>query len=162
MTLRNYFLFLFIISLCNACSVNQAKNANSYDATPYKINLIKEQTLPAPRKLSKQEQEAYLSKASREITNTPTKYLRVKHYQDPQGPLLVSIKNNSPLIINKLTLVSQLFNVEGNIINQESWSTTHSIPPNTRSRYYPTPVSYHLNQNERIKTIIKKVLIKQP
>jgi len=157
MTLRNYFLFLFIISLCNACSVNHAKNTN-----PNKVNLFKEQTLPAPHKRSKQKQEAYLSKVSREIKNTPEKYLHVKHFQDPQGPLLVSIRNNSPLIIKELTLISQLFNLKGKLINQESWSTTHSIPPNTRSRYYPTPVSYHLNQNERIKTIIKTVLTKQP
>jgi len=107
----------------------------------------------------KEGQDARLNLALLEIHEKPEKYLKVKHQQDPKGPLLVTIENHSPLDIKKVTLISQLFDDKRNMIKEGSWHITEPLKAGERSRYFPVPVSYHLKPNEHIKTKIQKVLI---
>jgi len=92
-----------------------------------------------------------------EIHKSPSKYLKVKHQQDSNGPLLISIENKSPLEIKQLTMLSQLLNDKGKVIKEDTWKTKQAIKPKSRSRYYPIPVSYHLKPEERVRTVIKSV-----
>jgi len=104
-------------------------------------------------------QDARLNLALLEIHDKPEKYLKIKHQQDPKGPLLVTIENRSPLEIKKITLVSQLFDNKRNLIKEASWQITEPLKAEERSRYFPVPVSYHLKQNEHVQTKIRKVLV---
>jgi predicted Zn-dependent protease len=105
-------------------------------------------------------QQARVKLAKLEINSTPKKYLKVAHFQDPKGPLLVKIENRSPLRIIELSLTSQLISSQGEIVKQKRWKTSAAIPSGKASRYYPEPVSYHLEPGEQVKTEISSVKYK--
>jgi len=107
----------------------------------------------------KEGQDARLNLALLEINDKPEKYLRIKHQQDPKGPLLVTIENRSPLEIKKVMLISQLFDNKRNVIKEASWQITEPLKAGERSRYFPVPVSYHLKQDEHVQTKIRTVLV---
>ena len=95
-----------------------------------------------------------------EIEKQPEKYLTAKHIQDPKGPLLVTIENRSPLDIDTLVLSTQLISAKGKVIKQKDWQTSEAIPAQQRSRYYPAKVAYHLKTGEQVRTLIKRVKLK--
>lgn len=97
-----------------------------------------------------------------EIEQTPEKYLKTQHFQDPKGPLLVSIENLSLLEIEGLKLSTQLLDAKGNILKKEEWTTSETIPARQRSRYYPAKVTYHLQPGEQVITTITEVTISKP
>lgn len=102
-------------------------------------------------------QQASIQLARLEIHEKPEKYLSVNHVQDPKGPLLVIIENHSAIEIKALTLTSELFNASGALLQRQSWQTRQTIPAGQRSRYYPVPVSYHLQQGHSVSTHITEV-----
>ncbi|WP_231881151.1 hypothetical protein, partial [Oleiphilus sp. HI0123] len=104
-------------------------------------------------------QQAKLKLALIEIKQTPEKYLKAKHVQDPKGPLLVTIENHSPLNIGALQLRTQLIDANGKVIKIEEWSINETIPAQKRSPYYPAKVVYHLKTGEKVKTSISSVTL---
>lgn len=102
-------------------------------------------------------EQAKLSLAHLEIQNNPNKYLKVNHIQDPKGPLLVFIENNSPLDIKGLHLTSELYNAKGEMIKAQKWQINELITRHKRSRYFTVPVVYHLESNQQIKTYVTQV-----
>mgnify|MGYP000008054117 FL=1 len=94
-----------------------------------------------------------------DVHRHPEKFISIRYHQDPNGPLLVRFENNSPFDITKLTLYSQLLNAQDEVVMQETWHTKETINAHKRSRFYLSPVSYHLQQGEKIKTQIKDLII---
>ena len=155
---------VILLLTCSACSVapsNAEKHLPTH-SNPDEINIT--QTPPSPLQKTTgptateiQNTAAYLDAMHLEIRDKPGKYLKIKHYQDPNGPLLVSIKNSSNMTIEELSLVSRLFDSKSKLIKHQVWHTKAAIEANTRSRYYLTPVTYHLKPGEQIETTIQEV-----
>ena len=156
--------FIILLLICSACSVNSSKSEKPL-LSPSNSNLTHiEQALPSSLKKTVDSASsetpittAYLNAMSIKIHDKPQKYLKIQHHQDPKGPLLVSIENSSNLVIEELSLVSRLFDSKNKLIKHQSWQTKEAIKANSRSRYYLTPVTYHLQPGEKIKTTIQEV-----
>ncbi len=102
-------------------------------------------------------QRAALRLATLELQSQPEKYLKPRHVQDPQGPLLVRIHNNSPVDVSRVALLTETFDAQGQRISADEWQLNSPLKAGQTSAYFPLKSVYHLPDGHRIRTSILKV-----
>lgn len=96
-----------------------------------------------------------------DVLEKPAQYLKFEYHQQPVSPLLMRVRNTSPFDVRHIGLSSTLFDPDGNILEKGAWKITENIPPGAKSKFYLTPVTYHLAHEHQILTKITDIEISE-
>lgn len=87
-----------------------------------------------------------------DMQQRPERYGELEHRQDPNGPLLIRVRNRAPVSVQQLIVVSEHTDSQGKLVSSHRWQIDEMLAPGAYSRFYPLETVYHLPHGDQIRS----------